>query len=89
MGKSEDAPPEKDRHATGPDEEWLTAIAQAAAGHEPAPLELGHPLRAWNGSTLTMCWKSRTSGPLVVSRDGEPGRDITFVAGADLSLRPL
>jgi sugar diacid utilization regulator len=40
MSKSEDALRDKDRHATGPDEEWLTAIAQAAAGDEPAPLEL-------------------------------------------------
>lgn len=40
MSKFDGALPEKDRHATGPDEEWLTAIAQAAAGEEPAPLEL-------------------------------------------------
>jgi sugar diacid utilization regulator len=30
----------KDRHLTGPDEEWLTAIAQAAAGGDQAPLAL-------------------------------------------------
>lgn len=29
-----------DRHLTGPDEEWLTAIARAAAGDSQAPLQL-------------------------------------------------
>lgn len=40
MGRPGGELPPKNRHATGPDEEWLTAIAQAAAGEEPAPLEL-------------------------------------------------
>ena len=33
-------PLQPDRHLTGPDEAWLTAIAQAAAGGDQAPLEL-------------------------------------------------
>jgi sugar diacid utilization regulator len=40
MTASGQASQPKDRHETGPDEEWLTAIAQAAAGGDQAPLEL-------------------------------------------------